>query len=392
MSVACVLIPHFRLKAEAQRMPELRNRHVLLVRTEGSQRTIADYSPSLSGVQPGMQLRQAVTFARSARLVEADDSYYDSMFDQILDALSQRSPDVEEAGPGCAYVGMDGLQDLYGGDARLILALHRAIPDHYGAHVGAGRGKFEAYLAALSAKPGAAFRAPPDLSFLEGFPVDVLPVSFKVRAALHQFALHVLGDVAALPLGAMQSQFGPIGKRIWELASGADNDPVIPRRVEETISESLSFAEPVSALEHIVLGAEVLLGRVFQRPERRGRCARLITLQAHVWRRAAWGKRFTFKAPVGEPHQAMSRIKSGLENATIPGPLEDLVIVLESLTGETGHQSSLFQEVRKRRQLQDAIRQLDAVLGEETPIFHIRDVEPWSRIPERRHALLPVVR
>jgi len=32
------------------------------------------------------------------------------------------------------------------------------------------------------------------------------------------------------------------------------------------------------------------------------------------------------------------------------------------------------------------------VLGEQAPIFYVKEIEPWSRIPERRQVLVPVVR
>ncbi|MDP6494836.1 MAG: DNA polymerase Y family protein, partial [Dehalococcoidia bacterium] len=56
--------------------------------------------------------------------------------------------------------------------------------------------------------------------------------------------------------------------------------------------------------------------------------------------------------------------------------------------GESGTQSSLFVEVRKQQQLREAMRQLEARLRTRPPIYKVMDVEPWSRIPERRQALV----
>jgi DNA polymerase-4/protein ImuB len=403
LKLACILIPHLPFYAEAQRRPELRREAVIIARTRGSKRTVADFSPGISGIRHGMPLQMAATVVSprsqsGVKLVEADDAYYHVQWNEVLDALAERSPDVDDADLGCAYAGMDGLEELYGGDARLVLALQSAVPEHFHTRIGVGCGKFAAYLAALSAPdPGRglarAFKAPPDTQrFLASFPVGVLPVGFRTKARLRRFALRTLGDIAALPLGAMQAQFGPEGKLMWELAKGIDKSALVPRRVEEVVTESLSFAEPVATLEPILLGAEVLLARAFVRPDLKGRCARLIDLQGQVYRRATWTKQFTFKAPVGDARQAVLRIRTGLENAGIPGPLETLALSLKGLTGETGQQSSLFSDVRRHEQLQQALRQLDAVLGKQAPVYHIREVEPWSRLPERRHALVPVVR
>jgi DNA polymerase-4/protein ImuB len=340
-----------------------------------------------------MPLQKAATFARGARLIEADDAYYRAQFDQILDALAERSPVVEDAGLGCAYVGLDGLEALYGGDGRLVLALQNAVPDYYRSRVGVGSGKFAAYLAAMSAEPGRPFKAPLSSQyFLKGFPVEVLPVDFKVKARLHEFSLHTLGDISPLSVGALQAQFGPEGKLMWELTNGVDSRPLIPRRLEEMVSESLTFSEPAATLEPILLGTEVLLGRAFLKPELHGRYTRFALLQGQVYRRTSWTKRVTFKDPVGTPRQAMPRLRSCLESTLIPGPLEDLTLTLRCLTGEAGRQGHLFPDTRKHEQVQEAIRQLDSALGKPSPIFQLREVEPWSRIPERRHALVPFAR
>ncbi len=392
MKVACVLVRHFPFMSEAQRRPQFRVQPVLIIRTKGSRRTVADFSPGLLGLQPGMPLQKALTFVRRAALIEADDAYYQVVFDDILRDLEQRSPVIEEAGLGCAFVDLDSLDELYGGDARLVLALQSAIPDHFGVQVGVGNGKFVAYLAALSARPGRTVKAPANgRGFLGGFSVDVLPIGFDTKARLHEFALHTLRDIAALALGPLQAQFGPEGRLLWELANGIDRRPLLPRKVEEAISEGLTFPAPTATWESILLGVEVLLGRAFLRPELRTRYARLVTLKGQVYRRSTWVKRITFKEPVRDKLRAMSRIKGSLEGIQIPGPLEDLTLTLTGLTGEAGRQGSLFSDIRKREQIREAIRQMDAAFGKPPPIFQVREVEPWSRIPERRRALVQYV-
>ena len=64
LKVACVLIPHFPFMAEVQRKPQLKLHSLLIVKTKGSSRTVADFSPDLSGIRVGMPLQQALTFAR----------------------------------------------------------------------------------------------------------------------------------------------------------------------------------------------------------------------------------------------------------------------------------------------------------------------------------------
>ncbi len=92
---------------------------------------------------------------------------------------------------------------------------------------------------------------------------------------------------------------------------------------------------------------------------------------------------------MGSKERAIFAMKSRLGAVMLPGPLEDMKLTLSGITGESGVQSSLFSDVRKREQLREMMRQLQALLGCKPPIYQMKDVEPWSGIPERRQALVP---
>lgn len=392
MLVACVLIAHLPFKAEALRQPILKDQACLIVRTKGSSKVVADCSPSLSTIRPDMPLQQALTSVKTARLIEADDAYYHDLYRDILETLEQVSPIVEESDLGYAYVDLVGLEGLYGGDAQTALALQRALPDHWGAQIGIGNGKFVAHIAALSAQPERPVKAPTDAArYLKEFSIDILPVSYKAKARLHGFGLHTLGDVAAVPVGPLQAQFGPEGTLIWKLANGIDNRQLIPRRVDEEVTESLTFPVPTTTLEALLIGAEVLMERALLRPELNGRLARVLTLKGEVYRGTPWTKRLSFKEPTKDKRRVMARIKAGLEGIGLTDPVEELSLTLNDLTEDYGRQESLLAEVRNRQQLQETMKALQALLGGPPPVFQVRELEPWSRIPERRHALVQYV-
>ena len=392
MLVACVFISHFTFKAESLREPSLRDQPCLIVRTKGSRKVIADFSPGLSTLRPDMPLQQAMTSVKTARLIEADDAYYRDLYRDILEALEQVSPVVEESDLGCAYVDLVGLEGLYGGDAQAALALQRALPDHWCAQVGIGNGKFVARVAAISAQPQRPVKAPTDAaSYLKEFSIDILPVSYKTKARLHEFALHTLGDVAAVPVGPLQAQFGLDGTLVWELANGIDNRPLIPRKAEEEVTESLTFPVPTTTLEALLIGTEVLLERALLRPELNGRLARVLTLKGEVYRGIPWTKRLSFKEPTKDKRRVMTRIKASFERVGLADSVEGLSLTLSDLTEDYGRQESLFAEVRNRQQLQETMKALQALLGGPPPVFQVRELEPWSRIPERRHTLVQYV-
>ena len=76
----------------------------------------------------------------------------------MLASLQGVSDRVEGSDLGVAYVGLDGLQDMYGGEARLVNSLLNAAPQDLAPRVGVAHSKFPAFVAAISSAPLGATR------------------------------------------------------------------------------------------------------------------------------------------------------------------------------------------------------------------------------------------
>ncbi len=408
--IACIRIPNFCWQAEACRRPFAgEGRPALVTGTSAdlpgsgfeidsapgkskpaSDRIVLDCSPGLPGVVPGMPLAEAVSRHKGATLIQADLPHYTAVFEAWLDALERVVPDVENAGPGTAYVGIWGLEGLYGDDANVVRVLASAA-DGFDLRIGVGENKWLAFVASNLSRPGSAYKVTGEPGrFLNRFPVDSLPVPYEAVQRLHGFGLGTMGAVSELPQGPMEAQFGPVGRVIWKLANGIDDRPLIPRHRVETVSEHLSFPDATVSLSTIVSGIESLLTRAFSKPRMLRRYARNAELQAQVFRKPPWTMRVAFKDPVGSKSRALFGIKTKLDTVEIPGPLEDMRLTLAGLSSEGWRQESMWKEVQEEDNLRQAVSQLRARLGVAPPIYQIRDLEPWSRIPERRHALVQI--
>ena len=391
MKIACVLISHLPAKAEQRRHPELRRRPVIITEESRAKRVVLDSSPEAVGVSAGVPLQEALSRCKGATLLQADMPYYQKVFDMAVKGLQQRSPLVEKAQLGCAYVGLDGLEAMYDGEARLITSLLQAVPHQFNPRVGVALGKFPAYVAAVTSSGGRATKVPEDVAgFLKELSVDLLPLSWDNKTRLHRFGLHTLGQLAALSVGSLQAQLRGEGRRAWELASGVDPSPLVPCRREEVVTEFLTFPSPTITRDAVLTAMEILLARAFTRPEISGKYVRTAIIESRLaGQKPPWIRRFGFKEALGSKERAIFAMKSRLGAVLLPGPLEDMKLTLSGITGESGVQSSLFSDVRKREQLREMMRQLQALLGCKPPIYQMKDVEPWSRIPERRQALVP---
>jgi DNA polymerase IV len=392
MRIMSVLLSHFPLKCEVLRNPSLQGFPALVTYAAGSQNLVLDCSGNLKDIQPGMTLQQSLALHGEVKLVYADLPYYHSVFNELLDNLALKSPLVEESDLGSAYLGLDGLQLIYPDDESLAAAVKAVIPAVFTAQMGIAEGKFPAYLAALYSPPGGYRRLKGDPGpFLKDLDCDVLPISFKNKSKLRDFGIHTLGQIAALSEGPLQSQFGAEGKKIAALARGCDDTPFYPRSTEETIEENTTLSSMTVSLEAILIMLETLLSRAFARESLKGRGISSLILWTRRWGSGHWEQEIHFKEPVMEIKSTISRIKPVLENCPQPGPVEQVGIKLTGLGYRNSRQKSLFSEVRAREHLMEDIRQLENRLGS-PQVFKIKEVEPWSRIPERRYALTPLNR
>ena len=144
MKVACVLVTHLPMKAELRRHPELQGKPVIITESSGSKQRVLDASPEARSVIPGMPLQEAISRCKDVVLLQADEPYYYAIFDAMVRSLEQRSPLVEKAELGGAYVGLDGLEAMYGSEASLITSLLQAIPQAFNPRIGVATGKFPA--------------------------------------------------------------------------------------------------------------------------------------------------------------------------------------------------------------------------------------------------------
>ena len=363
----------------------------MVIQESGSQKLVLDYSPELTDLVQGMELQGALSWHDDVQIVHADVPYYWHSFNLIMDALENRSPVVEGKELGEVYLVMDGMQSIYPSDGDFVKAALEAIPESFVIQVGIGQSKFLAYLAARHSTQDGGFQVlSGDVSsFLKDLPCDILPVSTRSRKKLREFGIQTLGQITALPPGPVQSQFGTEGLRIWKLARGQDDTPLYPRSLEEAIEENTTLTWVTVSIEALLSQVESLLVKALAKKELHGKGVTCLT----VWTRGQdtrhWEKTVNFKEPAMDIKSALPRIKHYLENYPQPGPVEQVGIKITRFGHSIGRQKSIFSEVRAKDHLLEDIKQLELRLNA-PQLYKVKENEPWSRIPERRHALAPL--
>jgi len=393
LTIACVHIPRFAVEVERQRRNEIGSRLILI--GEG---TVFDCSlgADASRVQRGMRMSEAIGLCGRAVVLPPDGPYYERRWEEVLDFLGELSPVVEGAALGIAYLSLHGL--AVGPEAladELIALLHRRFG--FMASVGIGNGKFTARTAACTTRPGVTkvFQPGGEGDFLAPLSIDHLPADDAMRWRLRLLGLEAMGDIARLPLGAFQSQFGPHGKRCWELANGLDSEPLLPRVKEETVVRRLQMPAPAVSLEAILIGVERLVHAAYACPEqgRRGdsergnRWVRKAVVRASLDGGGTWELPVAFREALAGPREAWFAIKGAIVRHPPERPVEELEVELVGLSAESGKQAAMFEGKGKLwRQVQEAVRQLETQ-RERPSVGKVIALDPRSRIPERRAAL-----
>jgi nucleotidyltransferase/DNA polymerase involved in DNA repair len=408
----CLWLPTFELRLELVRSPELDSTSVALLSPgESTRRTVWQVSERAhdAGVRPGQLVSQAVSLCTSLTLLEPDPAHYDAAVDTMLEALGELTPILEPAGRGRVFLGMDGLGRLFGSPPRQVeralQSLFKIFPAPLVAATRAGMapGKFGAWIAATAARAGEPVIVAEEklASFLGHCPVSVLPVDPLVVQRLERLGIQTLGELRRFPEPALIAQFGKEGRSAYVWSTGRRVDPVRPWHRPRPIRASLEFPNPVGLTQTLHGALDHLVERTLSRPSRRGRSVTGVRMGAHLEGGGSWFVETVLREPTAQRERIAAPLRAKMAISPPPKAVETLLLELTHF-GASSAQTGLFDRKDSSGRdiggyelgqgevppsLRDAVKELKLRLGH-SPLYRVVEVDPWSRIPERRHALL----
>jgi protein ImuB len=428
--VTCVLYPRFELLAALGDRRALLSEPVALAPEAGREQVVGEVSAPAEafGVVRGMRLGEAMSRCPALRLVPPDPEGVRSLWNTVLDRLEGVGAAVESDRAGAAFFEADGLHGIHGGDLAGVLAAARhalgagarfgAAPSRFAAHAAAlqarprrrgrgrptgagrtsgrssgltgGRSSGAGLAGGTSAPPGAVLVDEPAVRhFLAPLPVSLLRTRLELQAlpeVLERLGIRTLGEVAALPSRAVAERFGHPGLLALDLAQGRDT-PLEPRRPLEPVVERLELPEAASG-QQLERALELLVARVLARRERRGRSLRALAVSARFVAGGTWRIAVTLRQASADPARIRLALAPKLEE--LPAPAESLALEVEAFGPPAHDQGRLLDEAAevRRMRLGEAVRQTRQAAGADAAL-RILDVDPDSRIPERRTMLAP---
>ena len=398
MSVVCVLIPRFELLTAVGERRELLRTALALAPEPDREQVVGEVSGAAEahGIHAGMRLGEALARCPDLRLVAPDTDRSASAWESVLSALEGIGAAVEAMRPGETYFQARGLERLYGGNLEGVLERVRRTL-RMPARIGAGPSRFCAYAAATGARAGRgarivtdgtarAFLAPLSVSLLRSrLPAPRLR-SADVPAVLERLGIRTLGSLAALGAGEAADRFGRPGAYARELAHGADT-PLRPRAPYEGLAERLELPEAVSGLqlERILV---LLIDRLLARRERHGRGLRRLRLGARFVEQGTWRREVTLRQASADRDRI--RLALAPKLAELPAPIDQLGLAVVSFGPPLADQLAFERPdgSERRRRLAEALRHARAAAGGDS-VLRVLEVDPGSRVPERRAMLTP---
>ena len=141
----------------------------------------------------------------------------------------------------------------------------------------------------------------------------------------------------------------------------------------------------------MLLGLRQLAAHLFRHPAVSGRGIRATRVQLLLEDQQSWERVIAFKGVVSEPLQFITLLTDRLRQVNLSGAVVEIAVEALGLSSEIARQHA-FPTLRalQSQRLAQAIRELTQRYGV-SPIYRVVEVEPWSRIPERRHALMSYV-
>ena len=414
--VACALIPRFALLTAVGERRKLLARPVALAPEPDAPQVVGEVSGAAEafGIHAGMRLGEALARCPGLALVPPDSARAEEGWEAALRRLEGIGASIESDRSGEAFFETDGLRPLWGGSIEGVLARsRRALTEtapvatgasplspgsaHLrGVRLGAGPTRLCAYAAAFRARPRRGpviVPAGAGRPFLASEPVGLLRERLpdewnrvNVPDTLERLGVRTLGDLAALPVAAVADRFGDPGLQALRMAR-CEEEPLRPRRRHEELIERIELPEGYSG-QQLERALGLLIDRLLAGPSRRGRSLRRLRLAARLAGGGSWRAEVALRRASAERERLRLALVPKLEE--MPGPVSALHLRAIEL-GPIAHEQptlSRSPDDQRRARLGEAVRQARAAAGREA-VMRVLEVDPDSRVPERRAMLTP---
>jgi DNA polymerase-4 len=274
----------FYASVEQRDDPSLRCRPVI-VGWPGERSVVcaASYEARKFGVHSAMPASRAKRLCPSGVFIPPNFDKYKEVSGQIREIFERHTPLVEPLSLDEAY--LDVTHELTGIPTATETAetIRREIREvtHLTASAGVAPNKFLAKIASDWRKPDGLFVIRPHQveRFLVGLPVRKIPgVGAATEKILTEMGIATVDDVLRFTSEDLVAHFGRWGTRLYQLARGIDESPVVSTRKRKSWSSENTFERDVTPAEAAAWIREQSL-KLWESIQKRGMVARTVTVK-----------------------------------------------------------------------------------------------------------------
>ncbi|GIK36981.1 MAG: hypothetical protein BroJett011_08140 [Chloroflexota bacterium] len=397
--IVCVLIPYFAAAVERQILSS--PTALPLVITESARVPARVYAVSREaaqlGLRPGMSLRQAQALCPQARLVPANLSLYQQYCDELLTILTGFTDrlELEAIQPALnAYLDLGHLKSM---DAIASgREIGRAVRTQTGLSpaLGLASGKFPTWAAAAATSSNKALVVGPgqEAVFLAPRSINLLPLDEELTQRFQRLGLRTLGQFAALPAGAVLTQFGSYGRWLHQLARGQDDRRVLPRRSPPIEQATRQLDGPVCDWATLIALCRMMTAELANCLQDSGRLARLLHLSLELEDDTEWADQIVLRQPTSNSERLALNLEALLHRLQVTCGIVAVTITLADLLPAMGQQLELFgysSGMEQVRQLNERLPDLIARYGANC-FYQAAVTNPAAYLPESRFQLRAV--
>ena len=209
--------------------------------------TTCNYRARAFGVRSAMPGSEARRLCPGLVTVPADFSRYRVASQQVMAILREMTDLVEPLSLDEAFLDVSDVTDHKGSATLMARYLRERVQREVGITISAGvaPNKFLAKIASDWQKPDGLFVITPEEvpAFVQTLPVEKLFGVGRVTAGkLHDLGVQTCGDMQALGAEVLIDKFGKQGYRLYEMAHGRDERPVVVTRIAKSVSVERTFS------------------------------------------------------------------------------------------------------------------------------------------------------
>ena len=206
----------------------------------------ASYEARSFGVHSAMPLRTAARRCPDGVFLRGRPDRYRELSEQVMHIFASYTPLVEPISLDEAFLDVSGSMAAFGDGATIGASIKERVRDEAGlvVSVGVATNKLVAKVASDLRKPNALVVVPAgeEAAFLAPLPVRRLwGVGPQAQAALNEYGVTTIGDLAALSPATLHRRFGKHGDEIAARARGEDGSPVQPFHAPKSIGHEHTF-------------------------------------------------------------------------------------------------------------------------------------------------------